>query len=477
MKQAILIIAHKNFEHLLRLIKYFDGACDLYIHVDKKSLFTKDEIVELKNSKGVRAVYQKYHLNWGSFNILRTEIFLLKEAVRDREHKFYHLISGQDYPLKPLSHFLDFFENTEDKGFVNCRHLPHPDTDDNTFHRLQFHYLMNFFDFKTEKGQKIIYKIMETQKRFGLKRNIPKQFWHLYCGSAWFSIDEDVAKYLLFYTKYKPFFYYRMYTTFVPEEAYVSTVLLNSYLGNEIVWNNNCREILWNRDKDISSPQDATLNDLKKIISRKESFFARKFDSVKSSEVIELLDKHSLYTQEIAETKTDFNFYHFDNGLVHYLIKFCQQLNIKNVIDFSCGIGWYISFLQENNINSMGFDENEDAIKLSEVLCNHNKYCFKANINDNFIINQNTELSILLNTDARYGEKEIIKIISKIATYSDKYILINTKCPTCNVNENVVVDILKTKGFYLNIVGTNLFRENSSLIIHKESMCLFEKIA
>lgn len=31
MKQAIIILVHKNAEQLMKLIKYFDGRCDIFV--------------------------------------------------------------------------------------------------------------------------------------------------------------------------------------------------------------------------------------------------------------------------------------------------------------------------------------------------------------------------------------------------------------------------------------------------------------
>ena len=56
----------------------------------------------------VAGVYRKYSVHWGGFSILRCELFLLKEAINNCDAEYFHLISGQDYPIKPLSSFLDF---------------------------------------------------------------------------------------------------------------------------------------------------------------------------------------------------------------------------------------------------------------------------------------------------------------------------------------------------------------------------------
>ena len=43
MKQIILIMAHKNRELIERLVNYFEGKCDIIIHLDKKGSFTNCE--------------------------------------------------------------------------------------------------------------------------------------------------------------------------------------------------------------------------------------------------------------------------------------------------------------------------------------------------------------------------------------------------------------------------------------------------
>ena len=65
MKHAVLILAHKNYPLLCRLIRYFAKDCEVFVHVDKKSKFTKDEIGQLYEYDSVKAVVQKYDVHWG----------------------------------------------------------------------------------------------------------------------------------------------------------------------------------------------------------------------------------------------------------------------------------------------------------------------------------------------------------------------------------------------------------------------------
>lgn len=54
MKHAILILAHKNVPQLVHLIEYFKRNCYVFVHIDKKSKITEDEIKTLEAMPQVR---------------------------------------------------------------------------------------------------------------------------------------------------------------------------------------------------------------------------------------------------------------------------------------------------------------------------------------------------------------------------------------------------------------------------------------
>ena len=53
MKQAILITAYKNFNHLIDLIDFFDDDFEIFIHIDKKSILEKTTIDNIKFIKAM----------------------------------------------------------------------------------------------------------------------------------------------------------------------------------------------------------------------------------------------------------------------------------------------------------------------------------------------------------------------------------------------------------------------------------------
>lgn len=99
MKQAILITVYKNFNHLKELIEFFDSNFELYIHIDKKSKILENELASLRGYDIVMLVEQKYKVNWGGFNDLKSILYLEQEALKNHENIYFHLINGHDDTL------------------------------------------------------------------------------------------------------------------------------------------------------------------------------------------------------------------------------------------------------------------------------------------------------------------------------------------------------------------------------------------
>ena len=165
MKHAVLILAHKNYPLLCRLIRYFAKDCEVFVHVDKKSKFTKDEIGQLYEYDSVKAVVQKYDVHWGGFSMLKVELYLLRLAMKQSDAAYFHLISGQDYPVKPLPLFLAFFEKNKGKIYLDYKHIPFVGRDYNGFYRFQYYMPYDYIDGRSPKGKRIIYKFYVWHKR------------------------------------------------------------------------------------------------------------------------------------------------------------------------------------------------------------------------------------------------------------------------------------------------------------------------
>lgn len=83
-------------------------------------------------------MYRKYKVTWGTFSLLKAELFLMEKAIADPEITYLHMISGQDYPIKSMAEILQFFDRHEGKEFILSERLPYEKWEHGTYERFQY---------------------------------------------------------------------------------------------------------------------------------------------------------------------------------------------------------------------------------------------------------------------------------------------------------------------------------------------------
>jgi len=295
MKHAFLIIAHGNFTHLLRLLNQMDSNCQVYIHLDRKLSLSKQEHETLSSLPVVIGIYSHYKINWGGHNMLKTALFLLKKAVEDEENSYFHLLSGQDYPVKPITEFTNFMEENKGKEFLEYHTLPYSGWDNGTYRRYEYFFFHDLFNYRTAKGYRWILKTLRFQMKRNIKRRIPDHFETTYGGCCWFSLSRAAICYLLEYTRKHPSFYRRLKYTFVPEETYFHTVVLNSPFKEHVV-NRSLRYVDW-RYRNGNYPANLDESDFEALRAT-GAFFARKFKEGISDGLMNLIDDRLIKTHQ-----------------------------------------------------------------------------------------------------------------------------------------------------------------------------------
>ncbi|SIT97389.1 Core-2/I-Branching enzyme [Epilithonimonas bovis DSM 19482] len=283
-KQAILITAYKDLYSLRQLITLFGNNFNFYIHIDKKSKIDTDILKQFDNV----FVSKKYEVNWGGFNHLKAILFLSKIALENNENSFFHLITGEDFPVKSIEEFLildqsknylDYFEVTGESGKV-------------WFDRLSSFHLYDFFNAKIEKQKYYIDILVRLQRKYKIKRSYPDDFpKKIYAGSTYWSLNRDALEYVINYPDKS--FLNRFRYTFCAEEFYFQTLLLNSHWYDTIV-KNNLRYYDWDSGRG-GYPAFLDETDFDKLIALKDCFFARKIksDSVLKEMLVKYISSNS----------------------------------------------------------------------------------------------------------------------------------------------------------------------------------------
>ncbi|MBD8348940.1 beta-1,6-N-acetylglucosaminyltransferase [Dysgonomonas sp. HGC4] len=273
--QAILITAYKNYDHLEDLVNFFDDNFNIYIHIDKKSSISKENLNKLFSKKRVQYVSQQYKINWGGINHLKAILELAKEAIDNKDNKYFHLITGHDYPIKPLEGFSKFFDNNKGNDFMEYHTLPYSPWPENGMDRLSRYNMYDLLDGRTGLNERLIKGFSKLQKAIGFKRSFSKDFPPLFGGSTYWSLKRESVEHVFQYMNDHPKYLKRFNYSFCSEEIFFQTILLNSPMKETII-NNNMRFIIW-EERNGNFPANLDFSDYENI-KNSEALFARKFE-------------------------------------------------------------------------------------------------------------------------------------------------------------------------------------------------------
>lgn len=289
MIQALLITAYKDFDQLYELVNSLNHKYQFYIHIDKKSLYTQEQINLLEKHKQVQYATRNFNVNWGGINHLKSILHLAEEALLNKDIEYFHIVTGQDYPISSPNNIEDLLEKNKGKEYFEIFTLPdqrkHGWPGNGGLDRIEYYNFYDFFNAQSKIGNYSIKLLVLIQKLLGIKRSL-KSLPKLYGGSTYCTLSYNALNYIINYTNQYPKFLKRFRYTFCAEESYFHTIIMNSSYKANVV-NNNLRYIDWNIRNGI---RPAILNegDYHNIVNS-GNIFARKLDSKISKALLLLL--------------------------------------------------------------------------------------------------------------------------------------------------------------------------------------------
>lgn len=278
-RHAYLVLVHKEPQQLADLISVLDNSRnDIFVHIDKKNLSEFENYKFIANYANLY-IFSEYRVNWGGYSIVRTELFLLKEALK-YSHEYYHLISGEDFPIKGNNEIFSFFDSCGLKEFILFNS---ENEDEDTLNRvLYYHFLREYCRISKVFWINQIIHLFEKsliflQKTLNIKRK--KIYRNFRRGSQWVSITEDLAC-LVVSEEEKIEHDFRF--TFAADEMIFQTVVINhpEYIDRLYCVNkyNQCDQNMRYIDWERGGPYLFRSKDFEDIISS-TYLFVRKVDS------------------------------------------------------------------------------------------------------------------------------------------------------------------------------------------------------
>lgn len=277
-KHAALITAYKNFSYLESLVKQLSPHFSIYIHIDKSSTeIGADKMAYLEQAYGCKC-FAKYVCCWAGFNNLLAYIELLRIAHQGK-HEYYHILSGEDLPVKSYEYIEKYFENN-DKIYISFHKAKGAAWED----RYKYYYI-----FVNKDPHKRIISLLNNlslgfQKIFGIRRSRIGNETEMYKGYIFGSLPHDAVEYVLQYVDSNPIFMKDLATTHISEEFFLQTILGNSPLSDRIAC--NClRYSVWEY-KNGSIPGYLDETDIPELESG-DYIFARKVNYKSSTKLID----------------------------------------------------------------------------------------------------------------------------------------------------------------------------------------------
>lgn len=288
-KHAYLILAHKNFDQLRKLVRLLDHPRnDIYIHVDAKAKdFTPGLLDGVCKHSTLRVLPERISVNWGGVSIMRSEIALLKHAQQFGEYDYYHLLSGMDLPLKLQDTIHSFFDEHKGFEFINLWEFKK-----STLSRFRYYTIFPEGEgrFRTRIVNHI-FKGLQMLVGHRINRGVDFRF-----GSQWFSITHDLAAYVVDKEEWLERVFRHTSTC---DEIFLPTLVANSPFADKLyvpepvknqqtVNMGNLRFIDWTRGESVRHPWTFRASDLE-LLQSVPHLWARKFDENVDSEIIDLL--------------------------------------------------------------------------------------------------------------------------------------------------------------------------------------------
>lgn len=279
MKVAHLILAHKAPAQLERLVRALaHPQADCFIHLDRKA--DSQAFAALASLPGVRFIGHRLDVRWGGYSLTQAALESMREILRaPAEYEVINLISGEDYPIKPLAAIHDFWAQHPGCSFLEYEPAGSAWWQANMRRATQYHFTE--FSFPGRYLAERLLNRLLPRRRPPLPR--------LYGGNmgGWYTLSRAGAEYVINYLDGHPRL--RRYARFTwgSDEFLIHSILLNSPLAATIV-NNNMRYIDWSGGG--SSPRVLTQADLP-ALRASPCLFARKFDSQHDAAVLDGLDQ------------------------------------------------------------------------------------------------------------------------------------------------------------------------------------------
>lgn len=313
---VIMIMAHRDLAHVKRLIaQCLCADTRVVLHLDQKMVLAPGDLEGLLATPGVYAVQDRLSGALDDRSLVDIAMVMIETAlaVEEQEHihfAHYLLLSGQDYPTRPMWYITRELEKAYPAVYIDCtpydrRNWLYYKFRENDGYRRYRQWILAHFPRRTMFRKMLrLTSMMYRRAAEWLHRTDYDRLKELGCalygGSAWWILPDQVIRFIRDEYVRQPEYVQILLRSFTPEETFFQTVAMRSDLAADITVNppdmvaQNCKTWAYfsGEGKPFRGhPYIFTADEYEKLIQR-DCYFARKFDSEQSAEVLQQLDAY-----------------------------------------------------------------------------------------------------------------------------------------------------------------------------------------
>lgn len=313
MLHAFMIIAHRNIDQVIRLVKALDDdEVDVYVHLDKKWTVTDEEVSRLRAAtKHVTVIDRRISGYLDTWSLCEITIELIKAALKTQKcYSYFGLLSGQDYPIKSMSYMKTILEQSYPKPLIDCTPMVKDNWIYSGFRWIRFHRYYRIVEriTKNKLRRKVLLlpayavQLVVTYIVGSPYKRLKKAGCVLYGGSAWWLLPREVVELCVAEVEANTEIVRAFKIKNTPEETFFQTMTMRSALDHMVSINNpyevlqNCLTYAYFFDEThvpTGHPYVLTEENYEMLRKRKE-LLARKFEMPESTRLMDRIDKEIL---------------------------------------------------------------------------------------------------------------------------------------------------------------------------------------
>jgi hypothetical protein len=294
-RTAYVVLSHRNPDQVLRLIGVLaegPGANVLVRHDPRRSTLDEDEVERL----GARTIRDEIDFAWGDWSQLQLLLACLRRATEEVDPDWLLVLSGQDYPLRPMAAIeADLAAEEHDAMLghaweLDTDGLPDPPADEFFLRYAYRHY----------PAPRAMPRLPGRLRRLAYVRELPPPLrpqlgirrmrtpfhdrFKCFVSADWLTLNRRALRAIMDAPPDLRRYYRRVA---IPSESFFATVLLND--SSLRVARDNRRFVSFEAPL-TPHPETLTSADLDRLLAS-GCDFARKFDTEIDAEVLDALDE------------------------------------------------------------------------------------------------------------------------------------------------------------------------------------------